>query len=79
MRNAEEFRRGSGLKVIALVLDFVLQVLGLHRSRDDVLLAGPIAEIDDLAALATEGKELLVEDDFFLANGALHDRENGLS
>jgi hypothetical protein len=63
IRNAPE---GFTLFVV-----FALQVLGLRRRRDYVFLTGPIAEIDDLAALATKGKKRVVESNFFFTNGAL--------
>jgi hypothetical protein len=51
---------------------FALQVFRLHRRGNHIFLASPIPKIDDLAALATEGKKRIVGRYFFLADGTLH-------
>src|SRR5580704_19535631 len=51
---------------------FALQVLGLHRRRYDIFFAGPVSEIDNLAAFATEGKKRVAWGHFFFTDRALH-------
>src|SRR5579872_1620230 len=49
-----------------------LSVFGLDRCGNDVLLAGPISEIDDLAALATKREEFRIGRNYFFADRTLH-------
>src|SRR5579872_6638635 len=65
-------RRASGLAFIGVAVVFFFRIGGLDGRRDHVFFAGPVAEIDDLAALAAEGEELVFLGDLFLADGALH-------
>src|SRR5579872_4386168 len=45
---------------------------GIGRSSNDVCLSGPVAEVDQFAALAAKGQKLPAGCDFLLANGASH-------
>src|SRR5580700_1751177 len=67
------WRSEMRLKALLLVaFAFALQVLGLHRRRDYIFFAGPIAEIDNLAAFATKGKKRVAWGHFFFTDRALH-------
>src|SRR5208337_4674651 len=75
MRNAPVFRRGRGLKLMvvrAFVQAVVFEILRLHGRRDHVFLAGPIPQVDQLAALAAKRIERVIGRNFLFADGALH-------
>src|SRR5580700_9474934 len=75
--NAVALRRGGGLRLVmlfalAVAQAVVFEILGLHWRRDHIFLAGPIAEVDQLAAFAAKGIERAIGGNFFFADGALH-------
>src|SRR5215469_12693886 len=73
MRTAPSIRHlPGGLRLIWFALVHRLGFGRLDGRGDHVLLAGPIAEVDDLATLAAEWKEFITGGDRLLADRALH-------
>src|SRR5579871_4742954 len=62
----------AALTRIAIVVR-LQQVLGARRSGDHVLLRGPVAEVDDAAALAAKRRFGVARLHGLLADRALHD------
>src|SRR5450755_4311031 len=53
---------------------FVFNIVsrGIERTGDYVLFAGPIAEVDDAATVATKGQKIAIERNVFFADRTFH-------